>query len=208
VYAREGSAADSAARQVGDLGREFTHRTGARPTAGLVIVNDLADDQIGDLKPDELLNDEKQKKALIEQGIDVQEFMLSMAIPLEKSQFSRQTGFNQPAFKTVGWVASVPSQRRVDQFGQHLIDAGMKKMNLNFVQRLMLMPFMPLLHGLLNDAFDGQRDTMIYECFCNAQNGWSDERRKKEIAAYQEKRMGMVVNSLKAATQQATNAAQ
>ena len=205
VYARKRSIAQSTAQHIVDLGSEFTRTTGRSPMAGLVIVNDLADSRIGNLDLEKLLPEEKQEPQLAELGISVQEFVLAMGLPVSKQQMGAQPGFTPAAMKTVQWLVSIPSQKRVEQFGGHLIDAGIRKENFNLLQRLMIAPFMPFLQGLLNDALNAERDSAIYQCFCDAQSDWSPQRRKKEAADYAAKRMGEVVSSLKAATQQAGN---
>ncbi len=70
-------------------------------------------------------------------------------------------------------------------------------------ERRLVLPFMPLIHNLISDAMNAERDAAIYGCFCDAQTRWPPDRRKEEASDYAQKRMGMVVNSLKAATQQA-----
>jgi hypothetical protein len=216
VYARDGSAADTAADQVTHLENEFHRRTGGHATPGLIIVNDLADTRIGHLNLADLLgnakedvdSDAKRKKELAKIGIPFEEFALSLTLPIAKDQLATEPAFSASRLQTIEWSATIPTQSRVDQFGQHLIDGGLKAQNLNFFQRMLIMPFMPLIHGILNDALTAERDTVLYECLCNSQPGWSEEKKKTEIAAYQEQRMGEVVKSLKAATQQVSSGAE
>lgn len=215
VYARDGSAADNSADRVAGLDAEFVRRTGEAPTAGLIIVNDLEDSRLGNFKLAELLarsgdddvSDEKRRVEMEKFGITVNEFALAMTLPIGKNRLASEPGFTEPALRQIQWAAATPSGRRVEQFGSHLIDGGIRAQNPNFFQRMLILPFMPLLHGIVKDAMNAGQDSLLYECLCNAQPGWSDERRKKEFETYEQQRMGEAVKSLKAATQKVTGSA-
>jgi hypothetical protein len=210
VYARDGLAADQAAEHLADLNQEFLHRTGAVPTPGLLIVNDIADTRIGNLKLDQVLgnaketvdSDAKRKKELAKLGIPMEEFALSLTVPITKEQLAGQSEFTLAGLKQIQWSAATPTAARFDRFDRNLLDAGLKHANLNFFQQMLILPFMPLIRSILDDAMRAQRDAVLYECLCNAQGGWSDARKKSEREAYQQERMGEVVKSLKAATQE------
>jgi hypothetical protein len=202
IYARNPADAERNARHIVDVEREFTRNTGQQPMNGLVIINDITDNRIGNVDLDSLMPDEKREPQLIEMGFTMQEFVLAMGLQVPKEQFNGDPVFKPAALQTVQWVVSIPSQKRVEKFTDHLIDAGLKRQHFNFFQRMLIMPFMPLIHSLINDAMSAERDAAIYGCFCNAQTSWSEDRREKEAQIYAERRMGIVVNSLKAATQQ------
>jgi hypothetical protein len=210
VYARDGSSADRAAEHLLDLDNEFQRRTGAVPTPGLLIVNDIADSRIGNLKLDQVLrnaketvdSDAKRKKELAKIGIPMEEFALSLTIPVTKEQLTSQGEFTPIGLQQIQWSAATPTEARADRFDRNLLDAGLKHANLNFFQQMLILPFMPLIRSILDDAMHAQRDAVLYECICNAQPGWSDARKKSEREAYQKERMGEVVKSLKAATQE------
>jgi hypothetical protein len=202
VYARTGSAADRAAQQVEDLDREFKRRTSTDPTPGLIIVNDVDDSQVGSITLADLLPPDQKQEKLDVLGITLQELAFAMSLDLPKDQLSKQAGFSAAALKTIDWGVATPSDHRMQQFEDHLIDAGLKHAKLSFLQRMVLIPFMPLLHSVINDAMNAEQDTLLYQCLCNAQPGWSQDRRKKEADAYEAWRMGEAVKSLKAATQQ------
>jgi hypothetical protein len=204
VYARDGSAADHAADRFARVGREFQSRTGAPPTYGLVIVDGMEESKIGDLDPVALLPAEEKKDTHHNLEIPLQDIALVLTLPIEKQKLSRQAGFTSAPLGTVQWCAATPSEDRMDRFISSIIDAGIKAQHFNFAQRILILPFLPLFHSLIGDALNAEEDTLCYQCLCNAEPGWDEQRRKKEIEGYEAYRMGEAVKSLKAATQQVT----
>jgi hypothetical protein len=227
IYATNPAAAGEADRIVHSVARDFLHDTGARPTKGLVIVNDRSDkmipadwkelfklaarrdiDQKSQQTPDtdDAALERKwqdQLRETQEMGISIDTVIQIMPIPLRSSEMSL---FTQPLLTpghTVDWVLIISTESLLRDCLHKTIDAGLKKEDVGILARAAAAPMLAIIEPAMVRAVAVTRDIAVFAQFASVQPDWTEPQQREKSVAYAQKRIKSALGNLAVETEKA-----